>query len=161
VGRVRPTGGAHGSEARARSWGLAGRAQRPVARASTRRATGRVRVWVRPDGRGPPISDREEARGVWRGEANSGPRVSGSPSTPGSCMARAPWPGSVVHMGRGDVRRWLAGGPRYDCAMPPSIPHYRCIFRPPGPAQAQNGLACLNFGSVRLNFGSCRAGPRA
>jgi hypothetical protein len=46
---------------------------------------------------------REKGRGVWRGEADNGPLVSGSLSTSRTCMVWA-----AMLMGRGDVGRWRA-----------------------------------------------------
>jgi hypothetical protein len=46
---------------------------------------------------------REEGRGVWHGEDDSGPRVSRLSSTSRPCMERASWPGSAVHVGRGTL----------------------------------------------------------
>jgi hypothetical protein len=46
------------------------------------------------------VTQRGGRRGR-RGEADSGARVSGSPSTSRLCLARAPWPRSAVHMRRG------------------------------------------------------------
>lgn len=67
------------------------------------------------------LATREEGRGVWRNEDDSGPRVSGLSSTSRPCMERASWSGSAVHVGKGDIgRQRLAGGPWYDDVTPPS-----------------------------------------